>query len=265
MESISIIGTGNMGSGVAKAIAASGMYQRMYLSNKTASKAEALSETIPNSIPVSNLEAAEKGKFIFLGVKPIMMKDLLEEISPVLKRRSDRYILCSMAASVSCEMIQQMIGMKAPIIRLMPNLPILVGCGVTEYCGVDVEESEMQQFESFFSSSGITERIEERLMDAASAISGCGPAFAYMFAEALADGGVACGLKRDQAIRYAAGMMEGAAKMILSSGKHPGTLKDEVCSPGGTTIQGVRKLEESGFRAAAMNAVIASYKKAMEK
>ena len=106
--------------------------------------------------------------------------------------------------------------------------------------------------------------IEERLIDAASAVSGCGPAFAYMFAEALADGGVACGLPRAQALKFAAGMLEGAAEMILESGKHPGELKDAVCSPGGTTIQGVRTLEENGFRGAVMDAVIAAYEKTLK-
>ena len=119
-------------------------------------------------------------------------------------------------------------------------------------------------FAALIAPAGLVDPTPEELIDAASAVSGCGPAFAYLFIEALADGGVACGLPRDKAVAYAAQMAVGAARMVLESGKHPGALKDAVCSPGGTTIQGVRKLEEAGFRGAVMNAVIAAYEKTLE-
>ena len=112
--------------------------------------------------------------------------------------------------------------------------------------------------------AGLVDQVPEGMIDAASAVSGCGPAYVYLFIEALADGGVACGLPRDKAQAYAAQMVAGAAQMVLQSGQHPGALKDAVCSPGGTTIQGVRTLEEGGFRAAAMDAVIAAYEKTLE-
>ena len=120
---------------------------------------------------------------------------------------------------------------------------------------------ELEAFAALLAPAGLVDPVPEELIDAASAVSGCGPAYAYLFIEALADGGVACGLPRDKALAYAAQMVAGSARMVLESGRHPGALKDAVCSPGGTTIQGVRALEEGGFRAAAMDAVIAAYEK----
>lgn len=112
--------------------------------------------------------------------------------------------------------------------------------------------------------AGNWDGISEKLIDAGSAVSGCGPAFVYMFIEALADGGVQCGLPRDKALKYAVQMLKGSAMMVEETGKHPGLLKDEVCSPGGTTIEGVKALEENGFRAATINAVEKAYKKTLE-
>ena len=154
--------------------------------------------------------------------------------------------------------------MDCPVIRMMPNTPAAVGAGVVQYCGRLVTVEELDDFAALIAPAGLVDPVSEGLIDAASAVSGCGPAFAYLFLEALADGGVACGLPRDKAVAYAAQMLEGSARMVLESGKHPGALKDAVCSPGGTTIQGVRALEERGFRAAAMDAVIAAYEKTLK-
>ena len=125
----------------------------------------------------------------------------------------------------------------------------------------NVTAQELADFEAMMEHSGVVDRIDEKLIDAASAVSGCGPAYAYMFIEALADGGVKCGLPRAKAIRYAAQMLLGSAEMVLQSGKHPELLKDEVCSPGGSTIAGVAALEEHGFRSACIDAVDAAYEK----
>jgi pyrroline-5-carboxylate reductase len=156
-----------------------------------------------------------------------------------------------------------MAGGEYPIIRIMPNTPCMVGEGMTQYCTVGVSEDALSDFLAAMAPAGRFDAVEERLMDAAGCVSGCGPAFAYLFIEALADGGVACGLPRAQAVEYAAQMMAGAARMVLESGEHPGLLKDRVCSPGGTTIQGVRALEANGFRSACMEAVIAAYDKTL--
>ena len=129
------------------------------------------------------------------------------------------------------------------------------------YCGLDTEQSDLDNFAALMAPAGLVDPLDEKLIDAASAISGCGPAYVYLFLEALADGGVACGLPRDKALAYAAQMVAGTAQLMLDQHEHPGQLKDGVCSPGGTTIQGVRTLEDRGFRSAVMEAVIAAYDK----
>ena len=144
----------------------------------------------------------------------------------------------------------------------MPNTPAAIGEGMILYaCGEGVAKTEEKVFLDAMAGAGRFSPLPEKLIDAGSAVSGCGPAFVDLFIEALADGGVACGLPRAAAQEYAAQMVLGSARLLLESGKHPGALKDAVCSPGGTTIQGVRTLEEAGFRGAVMDAVIAAYEK----
>ena len=259
-DKIGFIGTGNMGSAVAHAVAGQG--RELLLANRTPAKAQALADAVGGRV-VKNPEAAGESELLFLCVKPQMMADMLSDIAPILRARDDRFVLVTMAAGLTCESIRDMVDMPCPVIRMMPNTPCAIGAGVIQYCGLGVTEEELNEFAALLKPAGLVDKVEERLIDAASAVSGCGPAFAYLFMEALADGAVACGLPRDKAMAYAAQMVEGSARMVLESGKHPGVLKDAVCSPGGTTIQGVRALEEGGFRAAAMNAVIKAYEKTL--
>ena len=257
---IGFIGTGNMGAAIASAVAGEG--RELLLANRTPAKAQALAEQLGARV-VKNPEAAGESDLLFLGVKPQMMGDMLDDIAPILRTRTDRFVLVTMAAGLTCDTIRDMAGGDYPVIRIMPNTPCAIGKGVVQYCGLGVEEEELAEFAALMAPAGLIDRVDEKLIDAASAVSGCGPAFAYLFIEALADGAVACGLPRDKAMAYAAQMLAGSAELALNSGKHPGALKDAVCSPGGTTIQGVRALEERGFRAAAMNAVIAAYEKTL--
>ena len=263
-QTIGFIGTGNMGSAIAWAAAWSKQAQRVLLANRTPIKAESLAAQLPGAALSTNEEIVRTAKLIFLGVKPQMMQLVLSPLEPILRKREDRFILVTMAAGLSCERIQDIVDMDCPVIRMMPNTPAAIGAGVIQYCGLGVTMEELDSFAALLQPAGLVDPVPEGLIDAASAVSGCGPAFAYLFIEALADGGVACGLPREKAVAYAAQMAEGAARMVLESGKHPGELKDAVCSPGGTTIQGVRTLEERGFRAAAMDAVIAAYEKTLK-
>lgn len=263
-QTIGFIGTGNMGSAIAWAAAWSKQAQRVLLANRTPIKAESLAAQLPGAALSTNEEIARTAQLIFLGVKPQMMQLVLSPLEPILRKREDRFILVTMAAGLSCERIQDIVDMDCPVIRMMPNTPASIGAGVIQYCGLGVTMEELDSFAALLQPAGLVDPVPEGLIDAASAVSGCGPAFAYLFIEALADGGVACGLPREKAVAYAAQMAEGAARMVLESGKHPGELKDAVCSPGGTTIQGVRTLEERGFRAAAMDAVIAAYEKTLK-
>lgn len=258
------IGTGNMGSAMAAAAAKSLPAHALLLSNRTPEKAEALAQKLGGKA-VTNEEIAASCRYIILGVKPQMMKQLMKTLTPILAKRKDEFVLVSMAAAVSLEQLQEMAGGEYPIIRTMPNTPIGVGAGVVLYaCNSKVTEQMQSTFVRVVSPAGLVTPMEERLIDAASAIAGCGPAFACMFAEAMADGGVACGLPRAMALQLAAQMMAGTGEMMLRSGLHPEQLKDAVCSPGGTTIAGVRVLENGAFRATAMAAVEAAYGRTRE-
>lgn len=253
------IGCGNMGGAIAKAVCKTTGPEQILLSNRTAEKAVRLAEELGCQVG-TNFEAAQC-EFVFLCVKPQMMRDMLEALIPVFQKRKDTFTLISMAAGLTIDQIRSMAGGNYPVIRMMPNTPSAIGEGMIQYSACDVKSETEEAFCHAMRFAGRLDKIGESLIDAASAVSGCGPAWAYMFVEALADGGVACGLPRQKAMEYAAQMLAGSAKMVLESGKHPGELKDAVCSPGGSTIQGVKTLEERGFRGAVMDAVISAAEK----
>ena len=255
MYTFGFIGTGSMGSALARA-ACRWRPEQVVVTNRTLDKAVALAEELDCDLAMDNAAVAREAKFILLGVKPHAMGQLLAQLAPVLRARADRYLLVSMAAGLSVARLGEMLGFEAPILRIMPNTPAAVGEGMILYCpGPAVREQELEEFCDKMSAAGRFDRLEERWMDAASALTGCGPAFAYLFLEALADGGVACGLPRPKALEYAAQTLAGSAQLALATRRHPGQLKDEVCSPGGSTIAGVFALEQGGLRAAVMDAV----------
>ena len=255
------IGCGNMGGALAQAASKMISADQLAVCDADASKTEFLTKN-KKATAASLAEIAENSRYIFLAVKPQGMRAVLETLSPILEKRTDPFALVSIAAGVSIGEIEEMMNLSCPVIRIMPNTPVLVEKGMTVYATnalVTVEQEE--DFLKGMSASGCLDRLPEGLIDAAGALSGCGPAFVYLFAEALADGGVAGGLPREKALLYAAQTLSGAAEMILQTGKHPGELKDAVCSPGGTTIEGVRALEQGSFRATCMNAVGAALEK----
>lgn len=257
------IGTGNMGSALARAVVQGLGGDGIVLADSSLKKAQLLSEELKCSY-ADTKDVAGKAEYIFLGVKPQVLPSVIDSIKDILSSRNDRFILVSMAAGVSIDAIGKMLGKEYPIIRIMPNTPVSRGKGMILYTSNDnVFMDEIGEFCDALRMSGRLDRIDEKLIDAASAVSGCGPAFVYLFAEAMADAGVECGLPRDKANEYAAQTLMGAAELLLNSGKHSGVLKDEVCSPGGTTIAGVHSLENAGFRGAVMNAVKASYEKTL--
>ena len=263
METIGFLGCGNMGGAIARTVCKTADPEKVYLANRTAAKAEALAAEL-GCKTATNAQVAGDCQLIFLAVKPQMMEALLEPLKFVFDERGDRFVLCSMAAGLSIARIQEMAGEDFPVIRIMPNTPASVGEGMIQYCSSNVTAEEEQEFCRLMAKAGRLDPVPESLMDAASCVSGCGPAWVYQFIEALADGGVACGLPRAKAQEYAAQTLLGSARLVLESGMHPGALKDAVCSPGGSTIQGVRVLEEKGLRGAVMDAVIAAYNKTKE-
>lgn len=259
-QSFGFLGVGNMGGALARAVARRVEPSQMVLANRTEEKARALAREL-GCRAASVEEAAKSCTFLFLGVKPQMMEELMAQIAPVLALRKDRFVLVSMAAGLTMARVQEMAGAEYPVIRIMPNTPVSVGEGIIQYDSLAVTEEELSAFTDALIHGGLLDPLPEKLIDAGSAVAGCGPAFADLFMEALADGAVACGLPRGKAQHYAAQMLLGAARLALESGSHPGQLKDAVCSPGGSTIAGVKALEDRAFRAACMEAVEAAYEK----
>ena len=257
---IGFIGCGNMGGAIARAVYEKTGGSCLYLADAQQKKAQALADCL-NAKAVSNEQAA-LCDFVFLGVKPQHIGALLDSLRDTLASRQDSFVLITMVAGYEMAQIQQKLGLNAPVIRIMPNTPVFVGEGLIAYCaGEQVSKAQKEAFVSLMQYAGMLDEIPETMIDAASCVSGCGPAWAYQMIEALADGGVACGMPRDKAYAYAAQMLVGSGKMVLQKKDHPAALKDQVCSPGGSTIQGVRVLEERGFRGAVMDAVIAAYEK----
>lgn len=260
MPTVGFIGTGNMGAALARAAVKSPLTEQLLLSNRSAEKPRRLAEELGGTV-LDNRGVAQKAEVLFLAVKPQMLPDVIGEIRPVLDARRDRVVLVSMAAGWSLEKLGAALGDR-PIVRIMPNIPVSVGAGVTLLCpNGQISAEELQTVEDLLAASGLVSELDEGHLDAAGGVTGCGPAFAAMFVEALADGAVACGLPRHEALAFAAQMLMGSAQLLLETGEHPGSLKDRVCSPGGSTIQGVRLLEERAFRAAVTDAVIATYEK----
>ena len=258
------IGTGNMGGALARAAAKALKKEDLLLSDGYAPVAEALAQELGCTAVTTQKVAAEAG-FIWLGVKPQVIASVLNDLAPTLAARTDGFVLVSMAAGVCIDDIRRMAGGDYPVIRIMPNMPVRVGGGVILYDYTEnVSAEAVEAFRKSMEFAGLVDHLPEKLIDAGSALSGCGPAFASLFVEALADGAVKCGLPRDKAVSYAAQTIAGTAKMLLESGMHPGQLKDAVCSPGGSTIAGVEAMEQCGFRAAAMAAVVSAYERTLE-
>ena len=261
-KTFGFIGCGNMGGALAKAVSEAGYKNDIALADINADRVETLAREIC-AVPSDAQTIAKECRFIFIGVKPQMIDECFAEIKDALKDRKEAPVIVSMAAGVAVERLMACSGIDS-IIRIMPNMPVSVSSGVVLATSQGINDSIKSEFENAMSKAGIFDWIDEKFIDAASALSGCGPAFAYMFAQALSDGAVACGLPRDKATLYAAGTLLGSAKMILETGKHPEKLKDEVCSPGGSTIMGVKALEDEGMRGAAISAVVAAYERTKE-
>lgn len=211
----------------------------------------------------SNLELAARSDVLVLAVKPQSMPRVLDELRPAVTTRDP--LIVSIAAGVSLATLSRGLGDDRRIIRVMPNTPALLGEGASAYSlGSGVRPKDEEIVRSCLLSVGRAYQVPESQLDAVTGLSGSGPAFVYLMIEALSDGGVRVGLPRDVATALAAQTVLGAAKMVLETGEHPGVLKDQVTSPGGTTIAGIHALERGGFRAALMDAVLAATNRSAE-
>lgn len=260
MKKIGCIGIGNMGGALLTAICKTVAGCDILICDADIEKVTAFTDKY-GCQGVTAAEIADAADYIILGVKP---QGLLAALSPILTARTEKPVLISMAAGVAMEKIRALAGCNCPVIRLMPNVAASVGEAMILYDHTsDVPEEAVADFRTMFTHAGVLLPLAESKIDAGSAISGCGPAFVCLFIEAMADGGVACGLPRATAMELAIQTVIGTGRLLAETGTHPGAMKDAVTSPAGTTIAGVRTLEENGFRAAAMDAVIAAYERTL--
>ena len=261
MKSIGLIGMGNMGSAMLKGMLKVFEPEELIFSRKDEAKGRDLSEESGVAYAADNRECALQVKYLILAVKPQIIREVLEEIKPEVRKSQ---IFISVAAGVGIQDIKEILGEDMRVIRAMPNTPALLGEGMTGVCldSSDYSEGEQTVIRRMFESFGRMQIVKEELMDAVICVSGSSPAYVYLFIEALADGAVKYGLPRRTAYEMAAQTVLGAAKMVLETGEHPGMLKDKVCSPGGTTIAGVAALEEYGFRNAVIKACDRCYERA---
>lgn len=256
---IGVIGCGNMGKAMIQGIVKGSIVkaEEIWIFDSDRDKSKKLADDTGVNIAHSEIEVVNKSSYIILAVKPIGFKRIFDSISD-LNDTGDK-VLISIAAGLTLDSIDDMCDGKFRVFRVMPNIPVLVGSGMSAISyEQDFSAEEIDFVMGIFNCFGIADIVDESLMDVVVGISGSSPAFIFMMIEAMADGAVLGGMSRDKAYKYAAQTLMGSAKLILETGTHPGALKDMVCSPGGTSIEGVKVLEETGFRASVMKAIISA-------
>ncbi len=265
MYEAGFIGCGNIGSVLAAVAAKSVGGSHIMTADHNDYKVERLRRDY-GTVPASDKEVAAQSRFIFLGVKPQVMRRAVGEIQETLDKRGaqDRFVAVTMAAGFRMEWLSEMLG-GCPVIRIMPNTPAAVGSGVIPYCVNElVTEEDENAFLRLLRPAGMIERVDESKMDMACAVTGCGPAFVCMFLEAMIDGAVRCGLPRKQAKLFALQTIEGTAKLALEMERDPAELRADVCSPAGSSIEGIAVLEERAVRSAVIDAIQAAYLRTVE-
>ncbi|TYU39611.1 pyrroline-5-carboxylate reductase [Listeria monocytogenes] len=262
MKKIGFIGAGNMGTAMIRGLAQANLDNReaIIVSGRNLEKLKPLEAEFPGlQITTDTGKLAEQADIIILAVKPYTIPEILTTLKE--KLTPDKIII-SVAAGVTIQDLEELTSAKTKIVRVMPNTPALVGEAMSSISpNANVTSEEIKEVTAIFTSFGEAEVVAENLMDAVIGVSGSSPAYVYMFIEALADGAVLSGMPRDKTYKFAAQAVLGAAKTVLETGEHPGKLKDMVTSPGGTTIEAVKSLENDGFRSAVINAVQAAAKK----
>ncbi|MBQ7904468.1 MAG: pyrroline-5-carboxylate reductase [Spirochaetaceae bacterium] len=277
---IGCIGCGMMGGALIKAISQKIGGNKILLSDGDVEKAKQLAFEVGASVASSNDQIIKKCSHVIIAVKPAFFSSVLEQIKDSYNERfnsnekNELPVIISIMAGFSIEKIIEMSnkaglsGGLQKIIRLMPNLPATVSEGMIALCVEEKTSAELTEEVTFvkdiLSKAGKVEQVPEKLMDAVTAISGSGPAYGFMFIEALADAAVSFGMPRNQAYIYASQTLKGAAQMVLDTGEHPAKLKDAVCSPAGTTIEAVKILEQKSFKSAIIEGAEAAYKKSIE-
>lgn len=261
IKKVGFIGCGNMGSSMVGGLIKSGFLksEEIIVSTKTEASSKKLRDEFKVATTLDSKTVAKESETIILAVKPNMYKSVVEEIKSEL---TEDKLIITIAAGISIENMEEWLGDDLKIIRTMPNTPALVGQAMSAVCpNKNVSEEELKYCINIFESFGECEVLEEKYFDGFIAVAGSSPAYVFMFIEAMADGAVKLGIPRAKAYKMAAQSVLGSAKMVLETGRHPGELKDMVCSPAGTTIDAVVELEKLGFR----NSVIQAMDKCAEK
>ena len=259
MKKIACIGTGAMGGAIIRAVCNKFDPNNITVSNRTLENGRCFANETGCRFADNNKDCIKDAKYIFIAVKPAFLSDLFAEIKNDIP--SDAVVI-SMAAGVKIEKLESFA--KARYVRIMPNVPAQIAKGMTALsCNDNITSEELSDITEILETAGKVEQVSEKLMDCVTGVSGSGPAFVFMFIEAMADAAVRCGMPRKQAYTYAAQTVMGSAALVLETGKHPGELKDSVTSPAGTTIEGVAALESNGMRNAVIEAVTASYNKSV--
>jgi pyrroline-5-carboxylate reductase len=261
---LGFIGVGAMGGALCRGVIRANIAapNSVWMSDPRRDVCEEIYSEVGARIAVDNREMLTHCDYILLAVKPHLVEKVL---APIAQDFTADKTLISVAAGVNIGKLESLLPTGVPVIRCMPNTPALVGAGVTVICGgSSAKEHHLQAAREIFGAAGMVLETEERLMDAVTGLSGSGPAYVYLFIEALTAGGVKAGLPRDMALKLATQTTLGAAKMILDTGKHPAELKDMVTTPGGTTIAGLAELERGNLRTACMNAIEAAAKRSSE-
>lgn len=257
---LGFIGAGNMGSAIFKGFIAKGKVNSgdVYITRRNKAAMAAQAAELKINACDSYSELIKACDVVFLAVKPIMFKDVLSAIKADIKAKMP--LIVSMAAGISTADIEDMLDIKGVrVVRIMPNVNAQVAMSVTAYCGgKNATDEDLSLVKELFDSIGTTAAVDEKQFAIFTAIAGCSPAYVYMFINSLAEGALKAGMNKKQAIEIAAGAVMGSAKMVLESGMHPEALNDMVCSPGGTTIEGVCTLKEQGFESAVISAVTQS-------
>lgn len=251
---ISCIGTGAMGGAIMRAICKKYDVKNIKITDKNVELGKAFANETGATFVSTNKEVLD-ADYIFLAVKPQFLSDVFAEIAGSIPTNA---VVISMAAGVKLEKLENW-APKARFVRMMPNVCAQIGQAMIAITyNENIKAEETATVKEILSSAGKVEQVPEKLMDCVTAVSGSGPAFVFMFIEALADAAVRCGMPRSQAYTYAAQTVYGSAGMVLENGQHPAVLKDMVCSPAGTTIEGVAALEKNNFRNAVIEAVTAA-------
>ena len=263
-QTIGFVGAGQMARALAQGFVRAGLVEaaRIVVADPHAAATEQFQQSIPGSdIAANNAQLAERCNIVVLAVKPQHAKAALAEIKSAM---SGEKLLLSIVTGLSLQNIAERLS-AGRVVRVMPNTPCLVGQSASAYCAApSATPDDVALVAKLLGSVGLAIAVDEKLLDAVTGLSGSGPAYGYLMIEALADGGVKMGLPREIALRLAAQTLKGAAEMVLTTGEHPGLLKDRVASPGGTTIAGLTKIEELGVRGALIATVEAAARRATE-